>query len=143
MHFILSIRSIKLLSFHCIEIVEKNCEFHKTVLIYSAFSVSYQIKKFSIILGGQSFWLKDFIYRFRIWWNFLIFHSWKSGMCFFLGSYECLINLYSLTLSWQGRLLARQGDYTAAAQIYKKILELRYACADLHYYENNVKLLHQ
>lgn len=38
-----------------------------------------------------------------------------------------LINLYTLTLSWQGRLLAQAGDYTAAADIFQKILELWYA----------------
>lgn len=47
-------------------------------------------------------------------------YSYFSGLTF-------LINLYNLTLSWQGRLLAQAGDYTAAADIFHKILESWYA----------------
>lgn len=46
---------------------------------------------------------------------------------FFFSYLTSLINLYTLTLSWQGRLLARAGDYSAAADIFNKILELWYA----------------
>ena len=49
-----------------------------------------------------------------------------------------LINFCTLILSWQGRLLARAGDYAAAASIFQKILELWYACGILHSPENDI-----
>ena len=47
--------------------------------------------------------------------------------------FAILINLWTLTSSWQGRLLARAGDYSAAADIFQKILELRYASQQILY----------
>lgn len=52
----------------------------------------------------------------------------------FVDLFVCLINSYSLTLSWQGRLLARAGDYATAANIYQKVLESWYARGSLHYF---------
>lgn len=49
------------------------------------------------------------------------------GNYFLLYCLTFLTNLYTLTLSWQGRLLALACDYTAAADIFHKILESWYA----------------
>lgn len=52
----------------------------------------------------------------------LCLQFWFSGS-FFLS----LFKLAPVTVSWQGRLLARAGDYVAAADVFQKILELWYA----------------
>lgn len=38
-----------------------------------------------------------------------------------------LFKVVPLTVSWQGRLHARAGDYAVAADVFQKVLELWYA----------------
>lgn len=53
-----------------------------------------------------------------------------------LGLVCLIINSSSLTSSLQGRLLARSGDYAAAADIFQRVLELWYGCQNLHTFED-------
>lgn len=99
------------------------------VLLYLLSSLSCKFCWMRSLISSCFIWCKVIFFNyFSVFMNFKLIISGTCSFFLHIALYVSFpLNLYPVTSSWQGRLLAKAGDYAAAANIFQKVLELWYA----------------